>query len=91
MAYLLGVVGLSCSEYLELTPYEASEIIKAYKENKTDEFKTIEVLIYNAVGQVLGGKGKFKSAISESKKKVISLEEKKVIANRILKELGGGG
>lgn len=90
MAYLLGVVGISYSEYLELTPYEASELIKSYKENKIDEFKTLEIIIYNAVGQVLGGKGKFKSAISESKKKVISLEERRVIANRILKEVGGG-
>jgi hypothetical protein len=90
MAYLLGVVGISCSEYLELTPHEASEIIKAYKENKTDEFKTIEVLIYNATIQAFSCKGKFKSAISEIKKKVISLEERRVIANRILKEVGGG-
>ncbi len=83
------MVGVSCSEYLELTPHEANEIIKAYKENKTDEFKTIEALIYNAVAQVLGGKGKFKSAISENKKKVISLEERKAIASRILREVGG--
>jgi hypothetical protein len=78
------VVGISYSDYLQLTPKEADDIIKAHQENKLEEFKLYETIMYNAVGQAFGGSGKFKSIFkSEEEKKPIDLEERRRKAKKL--------
>jgi hypothetical protein len=78
------VVGISYSDYLQLTPKEADDIIKAHQENKLEEFKLYETIMYNAVGQAFGGGGKFKSVFkSEEERKPIDLEERRRKAKKL--------
>lgn len=76
--FLLGVVGLSLNDINELTLNDAEQIIDIYNKNKLDDNKTLEMILYNAVGQTLSGKGNFKSIFSDNKKAKVKKSKKQL-------------
>jgi hypothetical protein len=89
--FLLGVVGLSLNDINELTLNDATQIIDIYNKNKLDDNKTLEVILYNAVGQTLSGKGNFKSIFSDrvSTKKIKTKEQLNKEATQLVNYFGG--
>jgi hypothetical protein len=85
------VVGISYTDYLQLTPQEADTVIQAYSDNKLEEYKLYEAIIYNTVGQAFAG-GKFSSIFAEKQRQQrqqpITVQERKIMAEKLLTMFG---
>jgi len=88
MAFLISVIGIKDID--RYTMKDLDVLYNTYLDNKLNEYKTLEKIIYSSVAQAMGGND-FKS-IFDSKRttsKNITEEERKEIADRLLKKWGG--
>jgi hypothetical protein len=70
MALATGKLGLSLSDFFELTPMELKQINDMHRESRIEFFHCIQIAGYMGFGQAYSGK-RFKSVFESRKRKAV--------------------
>lgn len=71
---------MNLNDFLEITPKELNKIIEYKQELNKNKYENYHILLYDAVGQLLGGK-KYKGLFNRNEKKTneIDIKERKKV------------